>query len=400
VAITLLVLLLAFRVSERPLTGRGTVGYGASIVLLLFVSHAAVFSTVAAGVVLFVGALARRPSDLRWRIALVGFWALAVAAAVAHARSVQSSADVAYLRRFWAHGFLPDQGALGWLWTSAQTVLSGPPMPLAFDGSLHYPGPAVFAFLVAVGAVVLCVRKPFAGSLILLPIALTLAAAAARAYPFNARLCLFLLPLFLLLMVSGAEALGSVVRWPAAETIGPLLLLPFAIWAFAHRPPPWTPEHLRPVLERMAERRQPGDALWIYYGAGQAYAYYSKSMAWPGEVRFATCSRADPRDLLRQVDAERGRARVWILMAHGSGPFGFDERGMLIGYLETIGRRLDRFHAPPHDSTRNRAEAALFDLSDPERLAATTAEGFPIAEVPPPQRWTCYGTMSPLEPAK
>ncbi len=68
---------------------------------------------------------------------------------------------------------------------------------------------------------------------------------------------------------------------------------------------------------------------------------------------------------------------------------------MLLGYLGTIGRRLDEFHAPVRDASRNRAEAALFDLSDPDRLAAATAETFPIGTVPPPRTWTCYGTMSP-----
>jgi hypothetical protein len=170
--------------------------------------------------------------------------------------------------------------------------------------------------------------------------------------------------------------------------------------AFARHSPPSTPEHLRPVLEQIAERQRPGDALWVYYGAGQAYSYYSKSISLRADVQVATCDRADPRDLLRQVDVERGRARVWILLAHGSGPFGFDERGVLLDYLGTIGRRRDRIHAPADDTTPNRAEAALFDLSDSVRLAATTAERFPIGTVPPPQTWTCYGTMSPGGPSK
>jgi hypothetical protein len=231
------------------------------------------------------------------------------------------------------------------------------------------------------------------------PIGLALAASAARAFPFNARLCLFLLPLLLLALVAGAERVEDLFRWQPAR-YAPICLVPFAAWALVKQSPAWRPELLRPVLEHVAEHRLPGDALWVYYGGGQAYAYYSKSIPFAGEVRIATCDRADPRDLLRQVDVERGRARVWVLFAHGSGPFGFDERGMLLDYLGTIGRRLDDFHAPAEDASLNRAEAALFDLSDPTRLAAITAERFPIQDVPPPQTWTCYGTMSPQGPAK
>lgn len=395
VAITSLVLCVTLRIARSPLTVRGASGYAALIALALFGSQAAVFATTAAGAVLVVDAFARRLPDRRLRAALVAFWAIAVLATVLHGRSLLTPVAEAYLVRFWEHGFLPVSGALAWLGTTAQSIFAGGPSPNAFDGSLHYPGSALFALLVAIGGVGLCIRRAVSGALVIGPIGLVLLASALHLYPFHARLCLFLLPLLLLALVAGAEQLGDLLRWRPARYV-PWLLLPIAVWALVRQPPPWRPEHLRPVLEQVAERHRPGDGVWVYYGAGQAYAFYSKSNPLRGEVQVATCDRADPRDLLRQLDVERGRARVWILFAHGSGPFGFDERGMLLDYLETIGHPLDRFHAPAGDSTRNRAEAALFDLSDPVRLAATTAERFPIQNVPPPQTWTCYGTMSPL----
>ncbi|HEV7667971.1 MAG TPA: hypothetical protein VGS22_05575 [Thermoanaerobaculia bacterium] len=398
VAVTLLVIGIALRIARSTLTRRGACGYALLSGLLLFVSQAAVFATTAAGAVLLVDALASRGTDgrtdRRLRLALVAFWGAAVSASVLYARSILSPVDEAYLHRFWAPGFLPRAGAFAWLWTTARNAFGVPPNPTAFDGSLHLAWPALFVLLFVFGCVGLARRDALLGSLVGGPIALILLASAAHAYPFNARLCLFLLPLFLLAFVAGAEQVGDLLRWQPAR-YAPLCLLPFAVWAFVQQPPPWTPEHLRPVMQQIAARWQPGDALWVYYGAGQAYAYYSQSIPLAGNVRVATCDRADPRELLRQVDLERGRARVWILMAHGSGPFGFDERGILLDYLETVGRRLDRFHAPAGDTTRNRAEAALFDLSDPERLARTTAERFPIGNVPPSQTWTCYGTMSP-----
>ncbi|MEP7012590.1 MAG: glycosyltransferase family 39 protein [Acidobacteriota bacterium] len=393
VAMTLVVLGLALRLGRSELSARGVFGYSAGVALALFFSQAAVFMVTAAGAVLLVDAFVRRLPDRGPRAVLVATWAVAVLSTFAHGRSVLSPLDQAYLHRFWSPGFLPVPGALTWLGTTVQNVF-GVANPTAFDGSLHYPWPALFALLVLIGGVGLCVRNAFLGALVIGPIGLALVASAAQAYPWNARLCLFLLPLFLLALVAGAEQLGDLGRWPSTRYL-PFLLLPAAAWTLMSQPPSWMPEHLRPVLEHVAERHAPGDALWVYYGAGQAYEYYSKSIPWTGDVRVAICDRANPRDLLRQVDAERGRARVWILLAHGSGPFGFDERGMLLNYLGTIGRPLDAFHAPAADLTLNRAEAVLFDLSDPARLASTTAERFPIDRVPPPQTWTCYGTMSP-----
>lgn len=394
VAMTLLVLVIALQIGRSALTVRGVIKYAVGVALILFFSQAAVFAATAAGAVLLVDALVRRLPDRPLRAALVALWAIAVLATVLHGRSTLSPVAAAYLHRFWAPGFMPLPGAFAWLWATARNVFAGGPNPNAFDGSLHYPWPGLFALLVAIGVVGFCIRKPVAGALVIGPIGLALLASAAHLYPFNPRLCLFLLPLFLLALVAGVEPLGDLLRWHPAR-YAPWVLVPFAAWALVHQPPPWTPEHLRPVLEHVADRRQPGDALWVYYGGGQAHAYYSKSIPLPADTRVASCDRADPRDLLRQVDVERGRARVWILLAHGSGPFGFDERGMLLAYLATIGRRIEGFHSPAQDETLNRAEAALFDLSDPARLAATSAERFPIKNVPPPQTWTCYGTMSP-----
>jgi len=85
-------------------------------------------------------------------------------------------------------------------------------------------------------------------------------------------------------------------------------------------------------------------------------------------------------------------------MAHGSGAFRFDERKLLIDYLDTIGRRIADFHAPRGDFSPNRAEVFLYDLSDVEKLAASSAEHFYVPNTYSPQTWTCYGTMSPLGP--
>ncbi|MBK9713111.1 MAG: hypothetical protein IPO81_17635 [Kouleothrix sp.] len=85
-------------------------------------------------------------------------------------------------------------------------------------------------------------------------------------------------------------------------------------------------------------------------------------------------------------------------MAHRSGAFQFDERGLITDYLDTIGRRLDDFHAPEADSASNRAEVLLYDLSNSERLASSSVDRFEVRNDYPPQAWTCYGTMSPLGP--
>ena len=92
---------------------------------------------------------------------------------------------------------------------------------------------------------------------------------------------------------------------------------------------------------------------------------------------------------------------MWVLMSHGSGAFSFDERQLLTAYLDTIGRRLGEFHPLTDDASPNQAAVFLYDLSDPERLASTSAEQFTIRDGDlPEETWTCYGTMSPLGPSE
>ncbi len=99
-------------------------------------------------------------------------------------------------------------------------------------------------------------------------------------------------------------------------------------------------------MQCIADHRKADDALWVYCGAGQAFLYYDRLLPFTSEFRIGECNRADPREYLRQVDSERGRSRVWVLMAHDSGKFRFDERQLLVDDRDAIGRRPDeRFAA-------------------------------------------------------
>ena len=400
IAVTLLVVAIALRLPLQPLSRRSACGFALVSLPLLFCSQAAVFPITVAGAVVLTDALLTPRPDRLYRLILVASWAAAVVAAVAYGSRMMTAVDNTYLHRFWAQAFMPREGSLAWLWATAQNVFAGPPPPAlgAFDGSLHYPWPALFAALLAIGAVAIIRRAPARGAAVAGPVALALAAAAAQAYPVGTRVSLFLLPLLLLLVVAGAECVGRlVVRRPLGE-YAPALLVPLALATLAQQPPPRAPEHLRPFMQYLSDNWRPGDALWVYYGAGQAFLYYAKLIPLEGDIRIGDCNRADPRDYLRQVDIERGRARLWVLMAHRSGAFQFDERGLIADYLDTIGRRLDDFHAPEADSSSNRAEVLLYDLSNSERLAASSVDRFEVRNDYPAQAWTCYGTMSPLGP--
>jgi hypothetical protein len=172
------------------------------------------------------------------------------------------------------------------------------------------------------------------------------------------------------------------------------------VYAILKALPPDRTEELRPVLETVAAHRQGGDATYVLYGAGQAFMYYAPRFGLDGpDVVLGRCSFTDMRVYLRDMDQFRGRPRVWIVATHAR--MEAAELKAITGYLDAIGRRVDAIEVR---STSNMAStgayAYLYDLSDPNRLGASSSDGYPVPGSAADEgfaRWGCYGTQSALE---
>jgi hypothetical protein len=359
-------------------------------------SEAAVFPLTVSGAVIFAQAFVHDRQDKWKRLMVVCCWAVAVVGIVAYGYRSMSSADSIYMHKYWEDRFMPATPAKAaqWLWTTVMTVFSGPPTRTPVDGSLHYAAPVLFGWLLLAGVVAALHSQPKNAVLVVGPIVLALAASATGAYPVGTRVSLFLVPLLVLIVVWGVDALSRMVLTPRVSAFGCLLLLPFATQALFRQIAPSLPEHLRPVLQYVADHRQPGDALWVYYGAGQAFEYYKRLIPIGGDVLLGDCNDENPRGYLRQVDVERGRRRVWFLFAHYTPRPPFNERQLLLAYLDAIGTRLDAFRAPPDDNRATAAVVFLYDLSETHKLARAEADTFPISTNYLPEEWRCYGTSS------
>jgi hypothetical protein len=278
----------------------------------------------------------------------------------------------AYMRRFWKHAFPPlpplSRGELLWL---PNAVLEN----LGKQG-LHQVWRWLFLLLILAGFAALWRRKREDALMLLAPVGVALAAAAARQYPFAERTSLFLAPTFLLAAGAGAGALSrqlSRYHVPVGLSLSLLALPPLA--GFVRNPPVYRREETRPLLARLVAHRRPGDALYVYYGARRAFLFYAPQAGFePTETTLGGCHRGDPRSYLRELDVFRGRPRVWVLFAHNNWPL--LEQPTISAYLDLIGKRRAAFAAPG-------AVLAFYDLSDPERLAAVSAETFPVPPLGP-----------------
>src|SRR5262249_60847644 len=130
-------------------------------------------------------------------------------------------------------------------------------------------------------------------------------------------------------------------------------------------------------FEYLAKRRRPDDAVYIPYDTVQALLYYGPRTGLdPASVTPGTCHRGDLSAYLREIDRYRGRPRVWVVFAHTVTDT--MEQPTMRAYLSTIGRRLEGISVPTVESTPFDMRTELYDLSDPARLAAATADTFPL----------------------
>ena len=388
------ILLLAAVVEKSGLTLRRALVLGIAGLLACAFSQPVVFVLAGAGLSLVLLAAAKRIEASAPALGLLGaLWAAGAGFALWSGERTLTPDVKTYLRDFWASGFMPLSPAtapVSWLWNQIARV---------FEGFLEYPLPLLFVALLLVGAAGLFRRKPAWALFLLVPLLLTVAASAARLYPFApGRVTAFLVPVMLLLVAEGVERVHT-LPLPRLTWLGTALAMiagACPVWAVVRNPPPYMPEQVRPALERLRAEGKPGDALYVYYGARLPYLFYAPVFdLLIGERVLGECARDNPRSYLKQLDALRGRPRAWVLLAHDL-PL-HSEGPLIFGYLDRIGRLLERTDFRSHGSF-SAVVLAAWDLSDPDRLSAATSEAFPVPDLPKEALagLPCAGTMGPL----
>ena len=331
---------------------------------------------------------------------LLALWTISAAGAGLLALWTVPAETRDYLNWFWRLGYAPlaPWAHVQWLWeTLTRTFGSFGSEAFRTNGGLGYAWPQLFAALTVIGLVHLGWTRRDVLLILLGPIAAALAASLLRIYPLSGRLLVFLVPVLLLAAAAGAQALW---HWTAERTrvaglVVAAVLVAIPVHAAVRSRPPYLIQPLRPVLERVEQLRLPGDTIYVDYAAGHAFLYYARRFAFDADgYVIGTCAVSDRRDYLRQVDRLRGRRRVWIVGTHLSAV----ERSLTVRYLEQIGRRIESVFVPPSGAPlRFAAYARLYDLSDPRRLASSSAATFVIREGPRPDgvdEWGCAGPLA------
>jgi hypothetical protein len=290
-----------------------------------------------------------------------------------------------FMLDFWAGGFLPVPlrlpAALGWLWDRWTSLFSDPTL-------LRYRWPEIFVVVALAGIVVLWSRRRPVALLLLGPFAVCIAAAIARQYPFRGRLVVWLLPSLLLAVAAGAEWMRRQISrlHPAFGWALVIMLLVPSVRALAAAPPPYEIEHHRDLLSYLQKHRRPGDLVYVLQLQQIGTTFYGPRYGLTsGEWTTGVCDENETRAYIQDADRYRGVPRLWVLS--GSGRPLRPVHAAVRSYLSTIGVKRDSVSFP--SLTLGSVSIELYDLSDPTRLRATTADVFPVPPMPTDPRPGC-----------
>lgn len=351
VAIALALTLLFIKFADAKLDARKTALLAFSGALVIWFSHPALFVIAALGLTLFFYAV--REKDTRKIISLLlvaAVWALSLAAL--YFVNLRQLSTHQFFLDYWREGFVPHgASAFAWLANSLRA-------PFADLLGLQLPY-LVSGLLFLLGMIGLTRRLPHLGLFLLLNFFLALFASFLTLYPFAGRMILFLVPIFCLFLAEGVALIGartsvrsagglkSALRVAILFTFSAVFLFSPLTLAYENFTAPKMREHIRPTMETLRENRRDGDAVYVYYWAEHAVRFYAPKYEMDLSTFLIGADHHDQPALYRpELDALRGRGRVWFLFSHVYEEGGFNERDYILDYLNSIGELKREYRQP------------------------------------------------------
>lgn len=350
------------------------VGFAAAGAVAVWVSHPAAFVLGGVGMAALADAAARRDrAALLARLGMVASWL--VSFGLCYALFLRKLGTNEFLLDYWAGKFMPfpptSPGDLAWLVDHFLKLFEKPGG--LTSGEFATGGLSAVAFLLA--GLVLARGEWRLLVALVGPLLLALVASAVHKYPFAGRLLLYTVPALILMVAYGAALitarLNDVARWGGVVTLAVLFVSPVAECRWLLKVPPHA-EDAREAIAHVHANWQPGDKLYVYYGAVPAFAYYQPRYPFPRDaVVLGTENRdEDQRRFQVEIAPLDGKPRVWVVLAHRQ----TQEETAIQAYLDAMGRR---------EEQRRWSDAGImrYDLT---KLPAQPVDG-PVQPGRPPQ---------------
>jgi len=334
VAVTLLLLLMVEKLRRDNLNLKSIFFYGLLGAIAVWLSLPAVFVLVGLGSALIIEfLLEKRREALPFAAAIIFLWLASFAVCY-----------FVYLRLFTVHMAWPEGGYvtsildIKGLWQGLRDVFTDEPMRFKY-----WHVPAALFFL---GCMAVFLKDKKQWMYLSFPILAALAAAALGKYPFSGRLIIFLTPIFLIFIAEGVVSLDKLLPRKAQAVLIVLLIFllldPFIASAKRLIKPIYR-EEIRPVIVEMEKLRKKGEPVYVYAYAGPAFHYYAKRLGLnENEFIIGRYHHGFPETELAELNALKGRPRVWIVYDHVNNI----EGRQFLSYLDQIGEKQHSYLKP------------------------------------------------------
>jgi hypothetical protein len=343
-------------------------------------SFGAVFANAGAGAYL----LARRVLQKSWMASgamFVAWGATALVSVILSHRLLSPEANV-MMGVYWQRYYPPFPPSslhdAAWFWTNTLNLLWV---------TMGLREVRLFGLGLLFGLAFAWRQRPGASVILATPLAATMVAAIIRQYPFGERLLHWTAPIFALLLGVAASVVAGWLRsrWSRILNLAALapgaFMLATPLLSLAGTPPPYVRDNATPAIAHLSEAAQPGDVVYVGWGAWHSWHRYSPRINVPlGDVIIGGCPRDYPRGYLRDMDQLRGKPRVWLIFARVEEPEWPAQRAR-ITYLDSIGVRAESLLvAVAGVSQSARVDLYRYDFSDSARLGNANAETFPVPQ--------------------
>jgi hypothetical protein len=363
VAWTLLLVLLALRLVERPDHMRRA--WVAALVggLALLSSHPAVLVGALIGLTLTLWWWRADPRPSPVPLAVVGAcWSVAALVMTWTSLRSTSAETQTYMQEWWAEGYAPFADGVfavaAWVPERLFHVLAH--FLVQIEGLL-WPFAVVTAALAVPGVVYLVRRYGWRAALVLAPTAAALAGGVLHLLPMRQRVAVYAGWPLLLAAMAGVELLrrqrSRTARWSGAVLAG-LAALPLTLGVLTDAPP-YRMQETRPLFATLEERTEPGDVVYVYCRTRHAAAFYGPRVGFDGYVQ-GECHETS-EGFRHEVESLQGEPRVWFVYSQWTPEAPFPDT--IRAHLEALGTLVDS--VPDFYGLTGQAQAAayLYDLS-------------------------------------
>ncbi len=280
------------------------VGFGLLATVGVWFSFPLAFVLAGVGGLLVLVEIVGRRLQTAFFLALAN--ALAALSFVVHFKLLGSNTRAPNFQSFWDAHFMPwpPTTLADWMWIPTTLVdVFSEPMRVGY--------PLLGVVLALLGLVALVRRNPGLAIALMLPVCVHVAVSALRLYPFQGRMILYTLPIWLSFVALGIVVVGqSTRRLGPAVAVGMLLILAAEFYPRftleAVLAPPFK-EELQPCMEFMRDHSQPDDQVILAFNSAYAYHWYA--------ARYAVGHLTKQEDL--QLQPRELSGRCWLVCSHG-----------------------------------------------------------------------------------